>query len=152
MVISVTLEEYHELIKPKSKRKAAKYAATEAQEQIALLDWIAKVEPREGRLGRLFHVPNGEYRDKATGAKLQRMGVRPGVPDLWLVERSRGYVGCVIELKAAGGSTSDAQRAWLDHLCDQGWYAVTCYGWIAAARRLCWYLDQDEAFMGIDKL
>ena len=59
-------------------------------------------------LGRLtyFSIPNGEKRDKITGAKLKRLGVRAGVYDLAIIgPHGIGF----IELKAPRGSFSIAQ-------------------------------------------
>jgi hypothetical protein len=51
---------------------------------------------------------NGELRDEITGAKLKRMGVRAGTPDLWVVVPGRPAFW--IELKTLTGRLSDAQR------------------------------------------
>ena len=37
----------------------------------------------------LFHIPNGEQRNAATGAKLKKMGVLAGAPDLCLIAQGR---------------------------------------------------------------
>jgi hypothetical protein len=57
-----------------------------------------------------FHVPNGEKRDPRTAAKLQAMGVRPGVSDLLLVVAGRLHC---IELKTEKGRLSPDQRVFL---------------------------------------
>jgi hypothetical protein len=55
-----------------------------------------------------FHVPNGEYRPKATARRLAEMGVKAGVPDLVLVHDG---VPMFLELKRRrGGRASDAQN------------------------------------------
>lgn len=54
-----------------------------------------------------FHPANGEARSARTGARLKRMGTRPGVPDLVLI--IEGYV-YGLELKARGGRLSAAQQ------------------------------------------
>lgn len=55
-----------------------------------------------------FHPASGEYRTDATAALLQRMGVRPGVPDLALIAPSGLFHG--LELKRRGGHLSRIQR------------------------------------------
>lgn len=55
-----------------------------------------------------YHVPNGEARSKATGAKLKCMGVRPGVGDFALV--LAGGKAAFLELKRPGGRPSAEQR------------------------------------------
>lgn len=62
-----------------------------------------------------FHPANGEFRDKITGNKLKRMGVRPGIPDLVFIIQGR----CIgVELKADKGRQTPAQTAmqieWID--------------------------------------
>jgi hypothetical protein len=52
---------------------------TELQLQISLVEWCRwKLRPDV----LMWHTPNGEERDKRTGAKLKAMGVLPGVADL----------------------------------------------------------------------
>ena len=72
-----------------------------------------------------WHTPNGEARTAATGAKLKRMGVKPGVPDFLLYDRATGFLHC-IEVKADSGYLSDAQKGWMDLFTSSptGRYAV----------------------------
>jgi hypothetical protein len=53
-------------------------------------------------------IPNGEKRSKATGARLKRMGVRAGAPDMLFVVNG---VAHGLELKAGKGTPSLAQIA-----------------------------------------
>lgn len=57
-----------------------------------------------------FHVPNGEKRDRRTAARLQAMGVRPGVSDFLVVVSGRLHC---IELKTGTGRLSAEQRVFL---------------------------------------
>lgn len=59
-----------------------------------------------------FAIPNGEKRSKITGARLKRMGVRPGVADLMISWHVGGQIRVLwCELKALkGGSLSPEQR------------------------------------------
>jgi hypothetical protein len=59
-----------------------------------------------------FHPASGELRDKATAAKLKRMGVVPGVSDFALFNN----VGApyFLELKRKGETLTDAQQAFAD--------------------------------------
>ncbi len=55
---------------------------TEYQQQVAFVGWLRLKYPRL----TIFHVANGEYRTKFTASKLRRMGVLPGVFDLYLMD------------------------------------------------------------------
>ena len=44
-------------------------------------------------------------------------------------------------MKTPSGKTSDAQRWWVNHLMDYGYYAVVCHGYDAAVHILSWYLS-----------
>jgi hypothetical protein len=61
---------------------------------------------------RLFAIPNGGRRDAVTGARLKAEGVVAGVADLFLAVPRGGCGGLFVEMKAAGGRLSAAQRAW----------------------------------------
>jgi hypothetical protein len=71
-----------------------------------------------------FHVPNGEQRDKRTGAKLKAMGELPGVSDLVFVwfeyinqETKVGVLrNLYLELKAKGRKLTVAQWLFADRI------------------------------------
>jgi len=48
-----------------------------------------------------FHVPNGGNRNAREGAKFKRMGVVPGIPDIYVDKSCGGLHGLRIELKSA---------------------------------------------------
>ena len=79
------------------------------------------------RRGVHWHHPaTGELRDAATAAKLQRMGVRAGLPDLLLLIEGRLHG---LELKRElGGRVSPAQRAMHDELRAAGAIVETAKG------------------------
>lgn len=57
-----------------------------------------------------FHVPNGEKRDRRTAARLQAMGVRPGVSDFVVIVRGSVHF---VELKTEKGVVSSDQKVFL---------------------------------------
>jgi hypothetical protein len=57
---------------------------------------------------RYTHIPLGEYRTKATAARLKRMGVIAGWPDFILMPPTG--LGHFLELKRRGGALSDEQK------------------------------------------
>jgi len=78
-------------------------------------------------LDALFHPPNGGARTAKEGARMKKMGVKPGVPDLCLpivrpVVWKNGDVipagGLWIELKSENGRLRDSQRVWRDRLLE----------------------------------
>jgi len=73
----------------------------------SLLEQYAKPE------WRCTHLPFGELRTKATGRRLQQMGVTKGWPDFVCV--GLGKV-CFLELKSYGGRPSKAQSEIAGHL------------------------------------
>lgn len=115
--------------------------ATEAQEQAALMSWVSHAQQQHPELRLLLHIPNGGLRTKRVAAQLQRLGVRPGVPDLLLPVARGRYHGLWIELKAQPGRrVSAAQEEWLRALEEQGYFTVVCVGWEAARRMIEAYL------------
>jgi hypothetical protein len=69
--------------------------------------------------GWLFtHIASGEKRDQVTAARLKRMGVTAGWPDL-IFFGIHGEV-CAVELKAERGRLSEAQAAVRQHLEQAG--------------------------------
>lgn len=97
---------------------------TEHQEQAAFVQWFRMSFPKV----RIFAIPNGGARSKATAGKLKAEGVSPGVPDLFVPEW-----GLFIEMKRTrGGSLSDVQDDWIDYLEDAGYTVLVCKGCDAA--------------------
>ena len=60
------------------------------------------------------HIASGEKRDQVTAARLKRMGVTAGFPDL-IFFGPHGEV-CCVELKARNGRLSEAQAAVKRHI------------------------------------
>lgn len=119
---------------------------SEAEEQEAVITWARCNVGRYPALEWLYHTPNGGARDKATAAALQRAGVQPGVPDLFLPVPHGEWAGLWIELKRADRSNAPtpAQWRWLDHLRQSGYMAVVCYGADETIRTLVHYLTEGD--------
>lgn len=71
-----------------------------------------------------FHPANGGARSKVEAARFRGEGVVAGVPDLVIVAGGRPYF---LELKAARGRLSAAQRSMHDRLSAAGASVVTAY-------------------------
>lgn len=119
--------------------------------QIALFDFLALVQHQIPETQFILHVPNGEYRTKATAARLKRMGVRPGVPDILILVPANGYHGMTIELKKPGGRLSEHQERWARELITRDYYAITCTDWQTAAAAILEYLGYRPEKYGLPK-
>jgi len=86
----------------------------------AVVKFLRVALPREAVF---MHIPNGEYRTKSGAARLQRMGVLPGAPDLLVF-----YLGIVVapELKGTGGKLSPDQASVLIRLKSNGVHTGVC--------------------------
>ena len=103
--------------------------ATEAEETEALFQWAAYQMGRWPELELMYHIPNEGKRHPLHGAALKRQGLKPGVPDLCLPVPSQKYCGLYIEMKRRNGKVTDAQRDFIDKLCQRGYMAIPCWGW-----------------------
>lgn len=85
----------------------------------------------------IVHIPNEAKRSVAYGAKMKRMGLRKGFPDLFIPMARNGYHGLFIELKRdiLSKATKD-QLEWIAYLNGQGYYATVCYGANAAIKEI----------------
>ena len=80
---------------------------TEARLQQDCGNWLNKHHRAAYQL--FWHTPNGEARDRITGARLKAMHAKPGVPDCFLALPSVGAHGLFIEFKTDTGRLSPHQ-------------------------------------------
>lgn len=132
---------------------------TEDVEQAHLFTWAAWMEVKYPELKYMYHIPNGGKRSKSEAARFKIMGVKPGVPDIFLpapkwiktLDQNKGsaqklYCGLYIELKRRyGGTATDNQNDWLRDMRKQGYAAEVCQGAEVAKRVIMDYLDGDYA-------
>lgn len=117
---------------------------TEIQEQRWLFLWAEASKAAVPELELLFHIPNEGKRDQRTGYILKQLGLKKGVPDIFLPVARGGKHGLFIEMKRIkGGTVSKEQREWLDKLREQGYAAEICFGWEAAAAVIRKYLKEE---------
>lgn len=94
--------------------------ASEHEEQVQFVQWFR----RKYAPIRIFAIPNGGYRSRATAARLKAEGVSRGVPDLFIPEWNLW-----IEMKRAkGGKLSPDQVNWIKYLKDLGNTVHVAYG------------------------
>lgn len=118
---------------------------SEHTSQCAVIKWCMFQGGRQPELKRIFAIPNGGKRHKATAGRLKEEGVRPGVPDLFLPVARGGYHGLFIEMKEKGNGTTDLQEAELAKLEASGYCTRVCHGSEDAIKALEWYMLQRES-------
>ena len=105
------------------------YQLGEDQEQELVIQWKELMVGRCPKLKYHHHCPNGGSRHPAEAQKLRRMGVVPGVSDLFLPVARHGYHGLWIEMKRQqGGRLSPKQKDWLEGMREEGYKAVRADG------------------------
>lgn len=117
---------------------------SEEQHQIQLFDelrMLARVNPL---YDCIFHIPNGGHRHKATAGRLKAMGVKSGIPDIFVPYAKHGYNGLFIELKSLkkGSNTSKAQDDRAIQLMKNGYIVLVCAGWRYALQTIKDYIDE----------
>ena len=124
--------------------KAEVHLSSEDLEQEAVVAWCdLKHIP-------IVHIPNEGKRSVSYAARLKRMGLRSGFPDLF-VPLARGiYHGLFIEMKYGSGRASGAQEGWLRLLSREGYAVSICYGFDEARHVIEKYLKlSDEKTAGV---
>ena len=94
---------------------------SEAQEQIAVMRWAELQSNKYPKLKLLFHIPNGSNKSEAQAGLFKAMGLKSGVPDLFLPVARQCYHGLFIEMKTKKGVLSTSQEWWLFELQKQGY-------------------------------
>ena len=113
----------------------------EDSEQITLFKWAQFRSGKYPELELMFHIPNGGKREAREAARFKAMGVKAGVPDIFLPAARGIYHGLFVEMKAPGGRVSTFQKSTLQALAKQGYKAVICFGWEEAAKTIVEYLE-----------
>lgn len=115
---------------------------SEAKEQESLFHWATLQSSKKPELQLLYHIPNGGSRNILESANLKRQGVKAGVPDICLPVARGKYHGLYIELKANKNKPSKKQEYWLGQLTEQGYCAITCWGFLQAMEAIVQYLRE----------
>lgn len=104
------------------KKKAARGKFTEDDIQKSCLQWFELTYPKLKKL--IWHTPNGGFRSARAGARFKALGVRPGVPDLFIAIPNNGFGGLFVELKHPDNyNVTDKQKA-MQKLLKQSGYKV----------------------------
>ncbi|RUR99425.1 VRR-NUC domain-containing protein [Pectobacterium polaris] len=119
------------------------YHQTELEEQAVLIEWADKTVINGIKIGDyLLHIPNEGKRGPKAARDAKRLGVRAGVPDLFLALPRGGYAGLWIEMKAKSGKLSPQQEVWLKRLEGTGYRAVCCFGFNQASSAISEYIKR----------
>lgn len=124
----------------RSKRK--EFIPHEDIEQGMLIEWAEAQKGKYPELAMIFHIPNeaGTRTLKET-LRLKGLGVKAGVPDLFLPVARWAYHGLFIEMKRQkGGRVTEEQAAWHSLLTEQGYCVKVCKGFSEARHVLEVYL------------
>lgn len=114
----------------------------ELEEQAALIDWADKTVIDSVRIGDyLIHIPNEGKRGPKAARDAKRLGVRAGVPDLFLALPRGGYAGLWIEMKSKYGKVSDNQQCWMEKLSSGGYKYHICFSSIEAIKIVLGYYE-----------
>ncbi len=102
--------------------------------QIAVANYLRLAYPKV----LWTHVANERQTSPQRGAKLKKMGVRAGIPDILIFENAtKIYSGLAIELKVRPNICTEKQLECLNLLDRAGWKTLICYSF-------------EEAMIGID--
>ncbi|MCW6608454.1 VRR-NUC domain-containing protein [Yersinia ruckeri] len=100
----------------------------ETEEQAALIEWADKTVIDGICIGDyLIHIPNEGKRGPKAARDAKRLGLRKGVPDLFLALPRGGYAGLWIEMKILNGKPTPDQNHWLKRVKDAGYVAYVCH-------------------------
>jgi hypothetical protein len=113
----------------------------EETEQQAVIQWARLSSGRFPELALLHHIPNGGSRNVREGAKLKRMGVLAGVPDLHLPAARGGYHSLYIEMKFGDGRISREQKEFMNLARRYGNCCRICYSAEEAIQTIKDYLN-----------
>ena len=110
-------------------------------EQIKTVNYLKWQYPRV-----LFTIsPAGIRLYVAIGAKFKRMGYHAGTPDLIILEPNKYFHGLFIEMKKIkGGSVTDTQKSFINHLLANRYEAKVANGYIEAKAIIDEYLNEDK--------
>lgn len=123
----------------KAQHKPSKSPTSEDSEQEAVIEYcvLKGIE--------VVHIPNESKRSLAYGAKMKRMGLRKGFPDLLFPTPHKGYHGLYIELKRDKTCKPTAEQwRWINYLNEQGYRATVCYGATEAIDEIDWYFTKEQ--------
>ena len=92
-------------------------------EQIKVFDWIRQCTDLPA-----IHIANERKCNPQQGSLLKRMGVRPGVSDIFIPRAILKFHGTFIELKTKKGKPTLTQLVFLQDMAREEYFTMVCYG------------------------
>ncbi|QKJ87424.1 VRR-NUC domain-containing protein [Paramixta manurensis] len=116
----------------------------ETEEQAALIEWADKTVIDGICIGDyLIHIPNEGKRGPKAARDAKRLGLRPGVPDLFLALPRGKYAGLWIEMKSKDGKLSELQIKWISKLMTASYRVSISFGCISAKETIIEYIKNN---------
>ncbi|MCB5299278.1 VRR-NUC domain-containing protein [Yersinia intermedia] len=123
----------------------------ETEEQAALIAWADKTVINGICIGDyLIHIPNEGKRGPKAARDAKRLGLRKGVPDLFLALPRGGYAGLWIEMKALDGKPTLDQTQWLNKMNEMGYLAIINFSCVEAVKTITEYINKNPARAGLN--
>ena len=94
---------------------------TEYDIQKSFFEWVYHREVRDERYRLIHHTPNSSQFTIGHGVKMKRIGLRSGIPDVFVPIASKGFHGLYIEFKSEKGKLNKNQRDVIKQLRKQGY-------------------------------
>lgn len=111
-------------------KRTPRVIVSEEDDQIAFMGFLEVAHHAIWK--RTWHTPNGGKRHPAVARKLKLMGVKKGMIDLITLVPSMGYIGLVVEMKAAHETMSAVtkeQRETLTMFEESGFLSCVAFGY-----------------------
>ncbi|OIX34112.1 hypothetical protein AXW38_07300 [Yersinia ruckeri] len=123
----------------------------ETEEQAALIKWADNTVIDGICVGDyLIHIPNEGKRGPKAARDAKRLGLRKGVPDLFLALPRGGYAGLWIEMKALHGKLTTDQNQWLNKMNEMGYLAIIKFSCVEAVKTITEYINKNPARAGLN--
>lgn len=89
----------------------------------------------------VVHIPNEGKRSYQYAARLKRIGMQKGFPDLFFPYARKNSHGLFIEMKRTGENAKIDQISWLKKLKERNYKVFLCFGFDEAKMVIDWYFE-----------
>lgn len=105
---------------------------------MAIMQWVSF---QKKICDDIIHIPNEGARNPSFGAKLKKLGMKRGVPDLFIAVPSNGFHGAWIEVKQPKGKLTKEQEIFLDRANKNGYFTAVVYSVDEGINAISWYMN-----------